>query len=434
MATRRAEATRPSSSDRPLLRLQEYGEGEVDLSTEQERTLRYLARNRLTILPADVPGRWRVKASSYVGTIVTSYLRILIRPKVPPANLFHLLEASGRAVYVGPEVFDYEQTDDLIPSFATFYARHLEVALGRGVPRDYREREERLAGIRGRVNVPAQRRFAGLPLPVECRFDEYTADVPLNRILLGAAVRLLRLPGATTTTRQSLQQLAGRLEEAGGPTMADLQSETVFTRLNEHCRPAEALARIVLGESSLLDASGTTGAGVFLVDMNKVFEQFIESRLRRYLIGRLVVRGQWPDRLDLAGSVRIKPDLVFESTAGETIYVADSKYKMTADGFGREADYYQLLAYTTALELPEGLLIYCQRDGSEPPREIEVRNRGTRLRTRAIRLDRTPHDLEAELHMLAAHIGGRVAVAGASASALRVKGLEHRGPSPQLDA
>ena len=38
------------------------------------------------------------------------------------------------------------------------------------------------------------------------------------------------------------------------------------------------------------------------------------------------------------------------------------------------------------------------------PREIKVRNRGARLRTWAIRLDRTPHHAEDELRMLADHI------------------------------
>lgn len=400
---------RTGPPERPPLVLSEYGEGEVELNAEQERTLRRLARERLTILPADASDRWRVKASSYVGTVVTPDVRILIVPKVPTANLFHLLEASGRALDVGAAVFDYDRTKDLVPSFATFFARHLEVAFGRGVPRAYREREERLAGIRGRVNLPAQHRLAGLPLPIECRFDEYTADIPLNRILRGAVMRLLRLPGVTITTRQALQQLAGRLDEVTMVTTGDLRSETIFSRLNEHCRPAERLARIILGNSSLLDAVGTAGAAVFLIDMNKVFEEFVESRLRRYLAGRLLVHGQWPDRLDEAGSVRIRPDLVFASVARETTYVADSKYKVTADGFGREADYYQMLAYAASLNLREGLLIYCQHDGTSPLRQIEVRHLGTRLRTWSVRLDRTPDHVEGELRTLADHIVERIA-------------------------
>ena len=160
-------------------------------------------------------------------------------------------------------MFDYDRTSDLVPSFATFFARHLEQALAQGIPRAYQEQQERMSGIRGRIDLPAQQCLAGLPLPVECRFDDYTADIPLNRILRGAAGRLLRLPGVTTTTRQALQRLAARLAEASSPTSVDLRSETVFTRLNVHCRPAERLARMVLGNSSLLDAAGASrGSGV----------------------------------------------------------------------------------------------------------------------------------------------------------------------------
>ena len=400
-----------AAPDKPVLALTEYGAGEVELTGAQERTLRHLARGRLTILPGDTVNWWRIKASCYVGTIVTPDVQILITPKVATANLFYLLEASGRPLDVGAAVFDYEQTKDLVPSFATFFARHLETALTRGVPRAYRETQERLAGIRGRVDLPGQLRLAGLPLPAECQFDDYTADTPLNRILRAAAVRLLRLPGVTISTRQALQRLAAQFDEAGSLSPADLRSEAVFTRLNEHCRPAEHLARMVLGSSSLLDAAGATGAAVFLIDMNKAFEEFVASRLTRYLSGHLHVQTQRLGRLDIAGQVRIKPDLVFERRPGTTVYVADTKYKITDDGLGRESDYYQILAYTSALNIPEGMLIYCQHDGSALPRQVDVRHLGTRLATWAIRLDRTPGHVEQELQALAAHISRRTEAA-----------------------
>jgi 5-methylcytosine-specific restriction enzyme subunit McrC len=402
-----AAAMNLTAPDNPVLVLQEYGTGEVELTAAQERILRRLARGRLTILPGDTADTWRIKASCYVGTIVTPAVRILITPKVATANLFYLLEASGQPLAVGAATFDYEQASDLIPSFATFFARHLETALTQGVPRAYHETQERLAGIRGRVDLPAQLRLAGLPLPAECRFDDYTGDTPLNRILRGAAARLLRLPGVTIPTRQALQRLTAQLGEAGPPSPADLHSRTVFTRLNEHCRPAEHLARMILGNTSLLDAAGAAGAAVFLLDMNKAFEDFVASRLTRYLTGHLIVRAQRPERLDTAGQVRIKPDLAFERTPGTTAYIADSKYKITSDGFGREADYYQILAYTSALNVPEGMLIYCQHDGTAPPQQIHVRNLGTRLATWALRLDRTPRHVEQELQALATQITTR---------------------------
>lgn len=397
-----------AAPEQPVLVLTEYGEGTVELTAAQERTLRRLAHRALTILPGDALNSWYVKASSYVGTIVTPDIRILIKPKIETANLFYLLEAGGRPLDVGPATFDYEATGDLIPSFATFFARHLETALTRGVPRAYRETQERLAGIRGRVDLPAQLRLAGLPLPAECRFDEYTEDIPLNRILHGAAERLLRLPRVTIPTRQALQRLVSRLGEAGLPAPADLRTPATFTRLTEHCRAAEHLARMVLGASSLLDAVGATGAAVFLIDMNKAFEDFVASRLTRYLAGQLIVHTQRSERLDTGGHIKIRPDVIFERQPGTIAYIADSKYKITGDGYGSEADYYQMLAYTSALNVPEGMLIYCHHDGSAPPQDISVRNLGTRLSTWPIRLDRTPSHIEQEFQALAAHIIERV--------------------------
>jgi 5-methylcytosine-specific restriction enzyme subunit McrC len=394
--------------DRQLLTLAEYGEANADLTPAQALTFRRLASNRVSLLPGDTPNAWRIKASSYVGTVVTPDLQLLIRPKVTTANLFYLLESGRESLSLGAEVFDYDSTGDLIPSFATFYARHLELALAAGLPREYREAEERSPTIRGRVNLPAQRTLAGLVLPVECRFDDYTGDTQLTRILRAAAVRLLRLPGVTVTTRQALLALSARLSEPSELRSEDVRSETRFTRLNQHCRPAERLARLVLGGSTLLDASGTAGAAVFLVDMNVVFERFVESRLTRYLTGRLEVRPQKRDRLDTAGLVNIKPDLVFRDASRQTVYVADAKYKLTADGLGRETDYYQLLAYLTALNQDEGLLIYCQHDGTAPPGEVVVRHLEKRLRTWAIRLDRSPQHIEQELSRLAEHILERV--------------------------
>src|SRR5262249_10471046 len=63
-------------------------------------------------------------------------------------------------------------------------------------------------------------------------------------------------------------------------------------------------------------------------------------------------------------------------------------------------DYYQLLAYTTALDVPEGLLIYCHDDGLAPE-PIVVEYVGTRLFVRGIRLDGTPGDVDGQLRDLA---------------------------------
>lgn len=109
-------------TDRPVV-LAEYESATLRLTADQARILRRLVREKVSVLPGGAT-EWHVKASHYVGTVVTPDVRILITPKVSTANLFYLLEASGNPVDIGPAVFDYDKTRDLIPSFATFYARH----------------------------------------------------------------------------------------------------------------------------------------------------------------------------------------------------------------------------------------------------------------------------------------------------------------------
>ena len=67
--------------------------------------------------------------------------------------------------------------------------------------------------------------------------------------------------------------------------------------------------------------------------------------------------------------------------------------------------------------MPEGLLIYCQHDGSLPPRQIAVRNLGTLLATWAVHLGGTPGHVEGQLQELAQHIAARAAAARPSRGA-----------------
>ena len=92
--------------------------------------------------------------------------------------------------------------------------------------------------------------------------------------------------------------------------------------------------------------------------------------------------------LGVGNRVAMNPDLEFRRSI-EWIgaqYVADVKYKLTKDGRARSSDYYQLLAYATALNLTEGMLIYATSDGSPPENEVVVRHSEQSLYTFRINL------------------------------------------------
>lgn len=397
----------PALALRRTLALSEYSEGVIELAPDALQRLRAAAEERLRIMPGDTRDTWIVRASQYVGMLTTPDVQILVRPKVPIENVLLLLESDGKPLRSDGGTTGYATDEELVPAFATLYARSLEGGLSSGIMRAYVANEDRLVTPRGRIDLPRHVRRGWEVLPTSCRFDEYEIDTPLNRVLRAAAERLARMSGGTVATRRSLNRSIQRLDGVQSLRPSDLQQPHVFSRLDAHLRPVERLARIALSAGSVTNRFGQVMADAFFLDMNRLFEDFVSHRLARLLQGRCFVDRQPSIHFDIAQEVKMFPDLVLRTDTGVAA-VADIKYKVAGDGLGRTADYYQLLAYTTALELERGLLIYCQSDGEVPPREIVVRHSGHVLRTHAVRLDGSAADIEREMQRLAAEIVGLV--------------------------
>jgi len=380
--------------------LREWEAREIPLTSEGARLLAELAGKRLSVGVGSTAGTWLVTATSHVGVFVTPDVELLVRPKVPMHNLFLMLDVGLPAGAFDRKTFSFGSDRSLLAAIAQLFARSVEQTVGNGLVRSYRHDFDRLHTLRGRINIGHVVRHPGLPAPVPCDFDEYTSDIFENRVLRAALQRLLRVPGVQPVTRRTLSHGLGRFEEvADVPIDVHAIDRVVYTRLNRHYRHPLRLASLILRNLSLIDRVGSADASAFTVDMNVLFQDWVTNRLTRHLRGRLRVVAEPPEHLGAGRKVPMYPDL--ELWAGDDlVYVADVKYKLTGSGLARNADYYQILAYATALGLSEGLLIYCQADGSVPDREITVRHAGTSLRTHALDLSGTPSQAEESVRRL----------------------------------
>lgn len=392
------------------IELREYQRRELEISTDVVARLSAAAGSAVSFSATAQRGTWSVAASSTVGNIVVPGAQIVIRPKVSIENLFVLLDAGMPPASWRDEIFGYASQRDLLSAFASFFARTVDRLTARGLARSYRPEEERLLSLRGRIDFAAQLRRPWIPSPIACRFDEFTADVDLNRYLLGSIDHLLRAAQVDPSTRALLRHARARFEgvHAIRPTLHQLDRIT-FDRLTEHYRPAIRLARLVIQNLSLADQLGgndASEASSFLVDMNVVFEEFVTRQLGRALGGTLTVEAQKVMHLAEQRRVPIRPDLVFER-AGQPVYVGDVKYKLAPTGIGRSSDYYQLLAYCTVLGLGEGVLVYAQVDDAKPDDTITVQNAGTRLTAYRLDLSGTAADIDRSIGQLARWIEGR---------------------------
>lgn len=349
----------------------------IELSLEQRAALMAVGSHKVSLLAEADPSFVRVRATSYVGALVLPGHTIWVRPKSAPDNLFRMLTVGVPAGTWDREQVGFERTDDVVAGIAEAVLRCVHLATARGLLHGYRETEDRLPALRGRLLIDSIARQPWTAVPAPCRFDEFTADVWENH-LLRAAVRVISGWGGHPGIRRECARLLDRLAEVRDvPSSALLAQEPIYTRLNEHYRPALELARLVLRGHSFAESRGGLVAQSFMIDMNDLFERWVTSELEGRLEPAVRVVSQDPTFLAEGRRVSIRPDLVFRR-GRQTLCVGDVKYKLTGDGTARSADYFQLLAYCTTYDVPSGVLIYCSAD-FPPDSEVVVRHSGQRL-------------------------------------------------------
>ena len=325
----------------------------------------------LTLEPAiGEDSKYHLTPSSTVGALEVGDLSVSIQPKLPVARVLYLASHAIGAIGFREELFGYKDEPTLIEALVPVFAAAARRAFSRGLLHGYRTEEDALQTVRGRIRLDEQiRRRFGVPVPVEVRYDDYTVDVLPNRLIKAAALRLLGLR-LHQGSRVKLADVLANLEEVQTVAFSPGNLPKVrFDRLNEHYREVVELSRLILRHTSIEPLRGNVRASGFLVDMNVVFQEFVTQALRRAL--RLSEHTfptdkDLPERiwLDEANRVRLKPDLTW--WVGEKcIFVGDAKYKKVDDKCVPNADLYQLLAYTTALDLPGGLLIYAKGEDKE---------------------------------------------------------------------
>ena len=373
------------------LNLQEYiKSAPVSLSAAERDALSDLS---VSVSPAPgADGVYVLTPGSTVGAVeIGDALSVLIRPKIAIPQLLSLACYASDLVKFRADDFAFGDADALPDILARSLARQAQRAFSRGLLHGYREEDDALYTVRGRIRFDEMiRRRFGAPLPVDVRYDEFTDDILENRLIKAATARLAAARLRSRDARRGLGRIAATLDNVslvefprGDPP------RTRFDRLNEHYRGVVALARLILRLSEYQSRRGETRAAGFTVDMNKLFQEFVTRALREALgVSERTLRGDrnLPRRitLDVGGRVGLEPDLSWWD-GGVCSFVGDVKYKkINYSGVPPNADLYQLLAYATALDLPGGMLIYAK--GERKEREYEIRHVGKRLSVAALDL------------------------------------------------
>ncbi|MGH2700017.1 MAG: McrC family protein [Actinomycetota bacterium] len=354
-----------------------------------------------------VPDIWRLRPTTYIGVAEVAGVELWITPKVEIARLLFLIGyALNPRGWRGEEVALRRETE-LLPAMAVAFERQADRALQQGLLQGYRRTEESLSVLRGRIREADQLRYRfGLAVPLEVVYDDFTVDIPENRLLLSAALRLLRLPRIPEMVRHRLLRAVTRMVDVDEIPKGHQLPSWQPTRLNTRYHTAVRLAELVLKAGSVEQATGEVQVSGFLFDMARIFEDFVTVALSEAVRGSIRPVTQdtgWT--LDVERRAKIRPDLMLYGEGGSVVGVVDAKYKAERPSGFPDADLYQMLAYCTALGLRQGRLIYAK--GNEEPARYTVRNAGTEILAHALDLQASPDDILDQLSGIAQEVTNR---------------------------
>jgi len=297
--------------------------------------------------------QWKLTAQGWVGFIpITPNFCIQIKPKVPIKNLFFMLEYvyKFKSIRLLDGLINCQSLAEFYNYFAAILARKILARIRQGIYRAYLPKTDKLPYIRGRLDV---RSTIQKPWDVnlKCDYQQQTADVEDNQILAWT-LHKIRKTGICQPEVKCLVGKGDRLLQ-GLVTLKPFTPEDcirTYHRLNQDYEELHALCRFFLANNSPSYATGTNASLPFLIDMAKLYENFVAEWLQAHLPGNLKLKVQSQVNF---GILKFKIDLVVYET-GKPRYILDTKYKLKLTN----DDVYQVVTYAVSKNCPQAVLVY----------------------------------------------------------------------------
>lgn len=345
----------------------------------EDQALRLQLGQRERIIIDELKEGIRFKAKSWIGVIQFHDFQLQIIPKLAGENvglinmLMYTAGFNSLAHYNSRILLDPQEGRNFFDLIAWLFCDACEKIAAGGLLYDYERQEDSLVNLRGRLLIDKQiRRRFGQVDRIECRFDEHSSNIMENQLLTLALYRA-GLLAQDPKTRNRLRKLWGVFSEVCQIDQLDIPSMRkgiLYNRLNKHYEEAHKLAWMIIDGLGIEDLykSNKTASFAFLLDMNRLFEHFLQKYLST-IAGRagLVVDYQRQDQSIIWDIFRdrsycqIIPDFLLSNSKTSQKLAIDAKYKLYDSRNVDPGDIAQVFLYAYAYNQssrPSAVIIY----------------------------------------------------------------------------
>ncbi|MBN2154874.1 MAG: restriction endonuclease [Candidatus Lokiarchaeota archaeon] len=304
---------------------------------------------------------WQLISQGWVGYIpLTNDLHLSLQPKIPLSNLFQMLEYAYNLKNFKfiQGLMDSASLEDFYERLAVILAKRILDRGKKGFYRSYLEYNERMAYIRGRIDLNNV-----LSKPWDsyllCHYQDHTPDIDDNQLL---AWTLYHIPRSGMCSSRSLPFISRAYRSLMGLVSLVPKSPSdclyrLYNRLNDDYHPMHCLCRFFLEQTGPSHQMGDHTFIPFLVDMSRLYEKFVAEWIKINLPENFLLKTQENIQIGLEKSIEFNIDLViYDKNTNLPLYILDTKYKIP-DSIST-ADLSQVVTYAEAKSCKEAILIY----------------------------------------------------------------------------
>lgn len=345
---------------------------------------------------------------------------ITVNEHIKILNIYYMLAYAFQALRnTGVSEADAESFENIHELFAAILARGISNQVRRGLYRSYVPMEEPLSAVRGRIDITATVKQQTLRhRRLVCRYDEFSADTDLNRILKFTMQMLLRHGNIRSDIRGSLRHLLPFFDTVSEIDPLSIRWKSII--YNRNNRSYELLMNVCWMTLTGLLQTTSTGAhrlSSFLDDqhMHKLYEKFVLSYYQRehpqYHASASPVDWDIAEGEDRSFLPAMRTDVTLRS--GERTLIIDTKYYSHTMQHNPLYDskslisgnLYQIFAYvknadTKMTGLVNGVLLYAGTDEEIQP-DCEYTIGGNRIAAKTLNLNSNWQDICEQLDSLA---------------------------------
>ena len=338
-----------------------------------------------------------LEASYFVGAawLIKDYLPVIVRPKVHNVDIAEMLiqalsnssdeEASYfskcyKIAFNEPTIETEEEQSELTPILVIHYISLLDNLVKHGLKRDYVTITENLRGkVKGHLLFNAQLRQNIIPKREDrnvCRYQVYTTDIPVNRLLKRAllfADRMLQVymhhHQQYGKLRMRINKLAAVFEGVSDEIEVSRVKGLASNKLFRHYADATRVAKEILRryDYSLSNVSTATHkTPPFWIDMSRLFEMYVLAMLKNAYGSEIEFQVKGHNRLQVADYVHNGEGLVIDAKYEQWYSGGEVDRKLVDDIreiSGNARDYSIIKKFPHPEEEPECVIIYPEDNG-----------------------------------------------------------------------